>query len=296
MDFCDWCHIALFPGLQEGIYVEVLASETTKAWTTCLQGWMGYTTHLTAEPGVFLHFLETKDLPRYIHCAVFHDSAWIKNCLHFPYRRYRFGGLVFCIHGAKRKHQVRLRKVLGDYHYQQVAKHGGYVYYKSTLGTPPYYIGQVAYQRYRILGNLKSGCGSKGVYIVGGLQGPGRGRQDLVLKRCNTEKVFLRELEALRRTQSWPHTPSLVDFIPKELVIVTNWCGYDIRDAKKSTKRKVIPQIQALAKEVREKYKLYHNDIRWKNITRHEDRIMFVDWGMSGEISRERDSDHILNQ
>ena len=201
MDFCDWCNVALFPGMKEGVYVEVLAADTTRAWTTCLKGWGGYTTHLTADTGGFLQFLETNVMPHYIHCAVLHDPTCIKICRDFPYRMYRFGGLVFCINGAKRKHQFRLRKVLREHHYQQVAKHGGYVYYKSTLGTPPYYVGQVAYQRYRILGNLKSGCGSKGVYTVGGLQGPGRGRQDLVLKRCNNEKVFLRELEALL---SWP--------------------------------------------------------------------------------------------
>lgn len=317
MFFCKWCSRTVFPGLNDGTYIEVLQENSTPGsdgtttkgtpwsddkaakgtpWVDCLasKGWVGKVTTLTPSAETFLAYLRDQETPSYIHCAVFHDPDWIKSCRTFPYRAYRFGALVFGIEGAKRKHQYRLRKVLEENHYQQVAKRDGYVYYRSQLGSPPFYVGQVAYSRYRILGNFKSGCGSKGVYLVGGLAGPGRGRRDLVLKRCNSEKVFLRELEALRRTESWPHSPQLVDFIASERVIVTNWCGDELRKAKKKVRQQVAPYIQSLVRELYRNYKLYHNDIRWKNITRRGDRVYLVDWGMSGDISRERDAENIL--
>ena len=100
----------------------------------------------------------------------------------------------------------------------------------------------------------------------------------------------------LKTTSDWLHSPNLVDFNSRDKIIITNWCGKDLKLVKPDYRNNLLPRIQKLCDNIYDKYGIYHNDIRWKNITVKNGNIILIDWGMSGELNRERDPEKILRE
>ena len=284
MVFSAWCR-TVFPGLSTGISLYVHSPGTSVGTSVGTDSWT--TIHIKANS---LDEIITQLPSRFIHCVVFHTPTLMKDLKKFPHSRFRFGTIVIDIREVKRKHQFRLRKSLEDALYRQVQKDGEYAYYQSKIGHAPYYLGQPILNRFTVIKSYTSGCGSDGVYLVRDEIGI-----HMVVKRCSTEKTYARELESLQLTRDWTHSPTLYHAYPKERILVVEWCGEEMRHAKPKHKRKAVPIIRQLVDTLYRTYGIYHNDIRWKNITRHGDKIMLIDWGMSGKELKERDPSKILS-
>ena len=173
--------------------------------------------------------------------------------------------------------------------YHQVQKDGRYSYYQSKIGHAPYYIGQPILDQFTVVKPYTSGRGSIGVYLVLDLSGT-----KMVVKQCSNQTTYSRELNSLQLTSDWAHSPTLYHAYPKENTLVVEWCGEEMRHIKAKRRKKTAPMVQQLVDELHGIYGIYHNDIRWKNITRHGDKIMLIDWGMSGSELREQDPGKIL--
>jgi len=118
--------------------------------------------------------------------------------------------------------------------------------------------------------------------------------QKLVLKKCLTPELYRAEKKTLTITRDWKHSPSLVYSDDTRYYLVTDWCGHDLRNAKESVQNILKGVIQNITNRLYQKYGLYHNDIRWKNIVRTKGQLVLVDWGFSATDNREHDPQNIL--
>ena len=227
----------------------------------------------------------------FIHCFVAHTSTIYPLLSLIDLSKYRFGTIILKISDKKVFNKTRYKtRITLEKNYYHFYKHiDNYDCYVSSVGFPPYYLGQPILDKYLISGNFKSGCGSTGVYMI-------RDENDnkYVLKRSNTDLTFQRELNSLKLTKKWKHSPTLIDYDIKNKIIITNWCGKDFKVSKMHKKYEMHQLIQNLCDILYTDYKLYHNDIRWKNITLKDNTIILIDWGMSSDEKREKDPEHIL--
>jgi hypothetical protein len=207
-------------------------------------------------------------------------------------RKYRFG--VIILKGSNNIKNIPIRystkAKLEKNYYNFYKTINNYDCYVSNVGYPPYYLGQSVMDKYHITGNFKSGCGSTGVYMI-----RDKKLKRLVLKVANSNLTYQRELLALNKTKDWKHSPTLVDSDNKRLFIITDWCGRDFKKKSKGDRISIKNNIQQLTDTLLSKYHIYHNDVRWKNITQDDNStLVLIDWGMSSDQNREKNHDKIL--
>ena len=160
----------------------------------------------------------------------------------------------------------------------------------SIDGFAPYYRGSTIYQKYVLKRNFKSGLGSHGVYLL-----KNKTTQiKYVLKFATNQQEFDNEVQALQLTSDWPHSPHLVLIDKPHLALITEWCGFELRSLPNSKRDRFRPTIQKLLIDLYDRYQIYHNDIRWKNIVVYQNHIYLIDWGQSNKESLDKDPQHLL--
>ena len=237
----------------------------------------------------------------FTHCLVGHTSSVYYLLEQINLHKYRFGVIIMKVSQVKdiKKDRYRIRTLLGKHYYHFYGNIDSYDCYVCNIGYPPYYLGQTILDKYVITGNFKSGCGSSGVYMARDINDTDPTDMDynatrFVVKRSNSKKTFIRELNALIRTTNWIHSPTIIDYNAMERIIITNWCGKDLKLLDSTSKNTYSHKIQLLIDELYNKYQLYHNDVRWKNITIIGSNLILIDWGMTDIINKERDPETIL--
>ena len=99
-----------------------------------------------------------------------------------------------------------------------------------------------------------------------------------------------------RRVQKYIlyYVPNLIDSEDTELYLVTDYCGKDLRNLDDVKKTMLIAYINTIHNKIVNDYKLYHNDVRWKNITMNNNKIYLIDWGMADFRNIDQNHDQIL--
>ena len=137
---------------------------------------------------------------------------------------------------------------------------------------------------------LKDGGGSK--YIDRCLLNG----EEVVRKICLTKNSYIREKKALEELHDFDHTPKLVGYDDERLILIMEYKGESLQSIPPKERSKYLPQIGKVLDELKGRYSLYHNDVRWKNITLRDDRLYLVDFQRIDEQDKEYDGDHIIRK
>ena len=143
--------------------------------------------------------------------------------------------------------------------------------------------------KYKFIRNLPNGLGSTMVFL-----GKDMNNKDIVVKQCIDKNDYKKEKETLQLLNNSIYTPKLVDFCDNSLYLVSEWCGNDLRNINNYYKKQYLPHIKNIVNILYEKYKIHHNDIRWKNLTFKDNKIYLIDWEKSSDENTELNHDNIL--
>ena len=241
---------------------------------------------------IFYQCNQRENKVRFTHILISHTKNINDILIKLDHSKYRFGALIIKKENAQILEKQRiLTELLENNGYSLFRTKDNYICFYSTIGVAPYYLGQPILDNYYITGNLISGCGSSAVYTIKDRKG-----DELVLKKSSNLNNYAKELKALKITENWEHSPSLIDYNKKNKFIITNWCGKDLKRVDDNYKLELKNKIQELSDILNKQFNLYHNDIRWKNITIISNKIIFIDWGMSEVENKEKDHDYILRE
>jgi predicted Ser/Thr protein kinase len=162
-----------------------------------------------------------------------------------------------------------------------------YTMYQSQDGFAPFYRGTTIYKRFVLKRNLKSGMGSNGVYLVENKGGERTERY--VLKFASNKEEFHQEITALQITQDWPYSPRLVWIDYHHQALITTWCGQELRALNASKRELLRETVGKLLCQLKKQYKLFHNDVRWKNIVIQDGHVTLIDWGRASSTPNDKD-------
>ena len=119
-------------------------------------------------------------------------------------------------------------------------------------------------------------------------------------KKKDGKKHFMNELYVylLAKQKNIKCIPKLVSFDISKQIIVTENVGRSldyIPESEWMEREKHLPGISKIYK-VLEKYKLYHNDIRYKNIVwnKKKNKYYLIDFDFIGFKNKEADGDYII--
>ena len=143
--------------------------------------------------------------------------------------------------------------------------------------------------KYKVIKQLSHGLGSSSILLAKNIK-----NQEVVIKHCLTKEQYNKEKISLMLLKNFKHTPLLIDHNDNELYLVTNWCGNDLRNIDEKNKKILIPHIKNITGSLKDKHELYHNDIRWKNITMINNKLYLIDWGMANFKNTDLNHDNIF--
>jgi predicted Ser/Thr protein kinase len=233
------------------------------------------------------HFCEN-----FIHVCIFQHTDFLTGIEKILLTKIRFGCVIIWYDKVKiGKKRSLFRHVFVSHKYKIVITDNPKMdVFVSSVGTPPFYQGQIVFQKYQIKDVFKAGCGSTGVYLL-----KDRTTKLLyVLKMVTSHQEYQNEKQILKLLQHWPYSPKLVQYDDTHNWLMTTYCGKEMRTAKNSKKKWAKPRIQAIAKELQQLFGIYHNDIRWKNIVKEGRHLTLIDWGMSSHNNTDKNPQHIL--
>ncbi len=322
MSINNWIINEIFPNINNGFYLEIIKHEVNTKEITSNRflklGWnininyifprlmthniattstvnpiKHYYNELKTSKALEKFFKKIEITNNFIHVFVAHTSKIYPLFNNLNLRKFRFG--VIILKGSDNVKHIRDRytakNILKDNYYYFYQNINGYDCFVSSVGSAPYYLGQPVMNKYYITGNFKSGCGSTGVFMIRDQK-----QTRYVLKIASSNLTYEREVDALTKTKSWQYSPNLIDSDSKRLYIITNWCGRDFKRKPKKDKLAIRSEVQKLCDILTKHYKIYHNDIRWKNITYNGKYLILIDWGMSDDENNEKNHDHILRE
>ena len=163
---------------------------------------------------------------------------------------------------------MKFRERLEKYKYEVYKKfnyhNDSFYLFISSLGSPPFFYGQPLNDGYYIVNKLVAGAGSEKVYLVK----KKRDNKKYVYKQVDSDALLENEINALKLGKDIKCIPSLVTYSKSKKYIIMEWCGSDLRNTESRLRKKLIPRINYIHKTIVDKIKVYHNDMRWKNITK----------------------------
>lgn len=121
----------------------------------------------------------------------------------------------------------------------------------------------------------------------------------LVYKYLKTDNKFKKEAFAYLILSDCDFTAPLVSTKPEEKLIITKYVGesLNIKYAPKD-RHKFKSEIKRMNDLLANKYGIYHNDIRWKNVVESDSGKLFLidfeSWTSLEKGPRERDPEKIL--
>ncbi len=320
MSVAKWVLDEVFPNYMSGLYLEIIKNSINnkligfkpfldKGWTirqnyilpnqntnnknTNNKNTKSITNQKFNNPRSFSKFISNIAQNDIIHCFVSHTSHIYKLFNSLDLEKYRFGVLILKNpKDTTEKYELfSTRQYLENNYYKLQNTIDNYDCYVSIIGYPPFYLGQSIFNNYRITGTFKSGCGSNSVFMIRDSK-----QKRFVLKFVNSDLSFDREVNALKITKDFIHSPNLIYYDKSLLYIITEWSGKDLKNIDNKLKNKYKEIIQNIWDTLYDQYNIYHNDIRWKNITYDGKRLILIDWGTSEKNNREQDHDNILRK
>jgi tRNA A-37 threonylcarbamoyl transferase component Bud32 len=142
----------------------------------------------------------------------------------------------------------------------------------------------------KLIKELKSGLGSTKIELVN------YNGEMIVLKHFKTKNKLIMEesLYELLKEEDFVPKVRFVDY--EKNILGTTYCGDSLNMRYPMKERYVFKnKIREIAKLLEEKYNIYHNDLRWKNICVDDGgNIRFIDWERWGNENKERDPEFIL--
>jgi tRNA A-37 threonylcarbamoyl transferase component Bud32 len=145
------------------------------------------------------------------------------------------------------------------------------------------------FNKYKFIKYLCEGLGSSMVCLSKDMY-----NNYVVIKKSIDSKAYKKEKETLILLDRFIYTPKLLDYCDKELYIITEWCGNDLRNITDNKRKEYTPHIQNIVKILYDNYKIYHNDVRWKNLTFINNKIFLIDLEMADTENDDLNHDGIL--
>ncbi len=117
----------------------------------------------------------------------------------------------------------------------------------------------------------------------------------VVLKHFKTKNKYEKEIMYYELLHEETYTPNIVYKDSINNVLGIEYCGESINlQVKRKDRYKYKPRIREIVKELKDKYGIYHNDIRWKNTCLLDNNIYIIDWERARYENIENDDDFIL--
>ena len=141
----------------------------------------------------------------------------------------------------------------------------------------------------QIIKELKSGLGSIKIELVN------YNGEKIVLKHFKTKNKLIMEesLYELLKEEDFVAKVKFVDH-DKNILGIT-YCGQSLNLKPMKERFFFKNKIREIAKVLEDKYNIYHNDLRWKNICLDDSsNIRFIDWERWSNKNKERDPEYIL--
>jgi|ETNvirnome_6_100_1030635.scaffolds.fasta_scaffold14957_2 tRNA A-37 threonylcarbamoyl transferase component Bud32 len=122
--------------------------------------------------------------------------------------------------------------------------------------------------------------------------------KQVVRKICKSKKQYLRELNNLLTLADFAYTPKVIKQDDENLVIIMEYKGKSLVEMfnKTSDRVKFLPQIKIANDALLKEYGMYHNDLKWKNITILDDVAYLVDVIRTSTKKTDTDSEKIIER
>ena len=143
---------------------------------------------------------------------------------------------------------------------------------------------------YKLIKKMKRGLGSEKVIYV-----EWKGIK-MVLKYFRTWNKYDNELELYYMLIDEPFVPKVLYYSSgNNKKIGLTYVGESLQEKYSVPERKQFKKrIQKIMRLLKRKYGIYHNDLRWKNITELNGRLYLIDWERWDYVNKERDPERIL--
>ena len=116
-----------------------------------------------------------------------------------------------------------------------------------------------------------------------------------VHKKLKTQNKYEKEKHFYSALSDWKHTPSLLGFDDNTLTVRLEYVGEALTQFKPPLRKVYRERITHMVAELESEFKIFHNDIRWKNIVLSTDGALYlVDWERARYENIERDPEKIL--
>ncbi len=122
--------------------------------------------------------------------------------------------------------------------------------------------------------------------------------KEVVRKFVKAKPSYQREKNNLTRLAKFPHSPNLLKFDDESRILVMDYCGIPLdKYGKKVVHRHIfLKPISQACYKLKHEFGLFHNDLRWKNLTFQNNQIFMVDFDSVGEIFKDADLDKIYQK
>ena len=145
--------------------------------------------------------------------------------------------------------------------------------------------------KYQFIKSLKSGRSSIAIDLWENIDT----NKKIVTKKFKSLNKYKKEIFIYKILEKCKYTPNLICQDKNKITIGIEYCGDSMNDLFKTKDRCFYKtKIRNMVNEIQKDYKIYHNDIRWKNICINGGNIMLIDWEMWSYINIERDPEFIL--
>ena len=241
----------------------------------------------------FIKYLNSNILYKYIQILLIDTTKIYNSLLNLDYNKYHFGLVILKKTTNKDKigKLFSIRRKLEAFNYKLYTSDKQYYVFYMTISYPPYYLGDIYNKTYKIINSFISGCGSDGVFLTKHIYN----KKKYVMKVCKDIKSYNREYIALNITKNWDYSPKLIYYNNNKLILIIEYCGSDLKTKSTLQKNKYKNKINFLIKDLTKNYGLFHNDIRWKNITlSSKGQLTIIDWGMASKQNNEKNLDKII--
>ena len=121
---------------------------------------------------------------------------------------------------------------------------------------------------------------------------------EVVRKFVKAEPSYQREKKRLNQLRNFAHSPNLIKFDDENRILVMDYCGIPLdKYGKKVRDRHIfLKPISEACYILRNEFGLFHNDLRWKNLTYKNNQIFMVDFDSVCENFKDADLDGIYHK
>ena len=304
----NWIVNSIFPGIENGIFVEITKGKDKdkddfNTDSLKSKGWKIIKNNENKPTSLLLDnldnikkledFLILEKIPNFIHVLLINKCSIGNTMYKFPFLKYKFGVVIVKTKGVNKNKKRQLvnktRKSFSKSSYKLYHSNKYYDYFLNKLGSSPYYVGQRIFNKYKIVKKLWSGVGSSIVFLV-----MDNYLTKYVVKKSINNTQYQQEKTNLMTLKTVDYVPDLIYCDDDSLFLVMSYCGNDLRNIPDKERLLHLDNINSMHNDIIDNFEIYHNDVRWKNISILDKKLYLIDWGLSDKINNELNHDGII--